>query len=863
MGSTKPAGMPREIHQIKEALHREFDDLIDMSDSTNKSPDERERKFLSRALACIVARKLTGWDSYAAAQTLIDGRDEIGIDAVVVDEESTHVWLIQSKWNDRGSAGFGVGEALKLLEGLDHIDDHNFAHFNQAFQENAVERIKSVWRDFDLRVTLVVALTGPGDLHPDVERRFTNAQKRYNTMQDVLDFEVWGTKRIWETARDDLAEPGINLVAKLDKWIHLGDPFEAYQGRVSVADVAQWFEAHGDRLFTQNIRKSLGLTEVNHKMVDTLLREPADFWYFNNGITMLCDSLKPEAWSKATHGPIDLCLTGASVVNGAQTVVSIAEAMRRDPETAQAGYVGVRVISTEDCPEGFGDRVTRSTNTQNRVEKRDFVSLHREQSVIRQDFALDLGKIYTIKRGEADPAPDAGCSVVHAATALACAHRNPELAARAKQSIDLLWEEGEQEAYNLLFRDSPPSAHQIWRSVLVLRAVGAALQSGQKEREGRAEAIAEYGDFLIAHVVFQQLGVESIDDPDYPWEDKELTRVPLLTQEALSWMVHHFDESLGSDSSARGLFTDPMRCAQLADLVLTAMRSGVSSPALRPEYQRSKPNPRTRRPNAVPTLVDAQRIAPGTLLTFEAGTRPERRALGPWLSEDPRRAQASWVNDRSAPLLWALDGRQYSPTGLVNLIWKLAGWQAAPVSVQGPRRWVVPGEGSLWDLALGVLADRSDLQPQTKWTRMHLEAALSEAPHEVRSVFRDVMDHAELSGARVVSNEARYPSISAHYPIDGTPRPMLTMGAETVEKANLYFSLGALVRYVGEEAVARFAASLEALPPLRPQLRAARTRNFNAWPGLFLADLAEIPNGVEIVTNAIEDLLAAHRGEER
>ncbi|MEU9884147.1 hypothetical protein [Sphaerisporangium sp. NPDC051011] len=68
------------------------------------------------------------------------------------------------------------------------------------------------------------------------------------------------------------------------------------------------------------------------------------------------------------------------------------------------------------------------------------------------------------------------------------------------------------------------------------------------------------------------------------------------------------------------------------------------------------------------------------------------------------------MNDRSKPLVWAVDGRRYSPTGLVTEIWNQAGWdaQTRPVAVQGPSRWTVPGEGSLWQLALEVLAERDD-----------------------------------------------------------------------------------------------------------------------------------------------------------
>ena len=129
---------------------------------------------------------------------------------------------------------------------------------------------------------------------------------------------------------DDLAEPPIDLTAKMEEWNLLAEPFEAYQGRVSVAEIAEWYSLHGDRLFQQNIRKSLGLTEVNHGLVETLTQNPDHFWYYNNGITLLCGTAERHNWSRASRGPVDLQLHDASVVNGAQTVTAIYEAMQKN-----------------------------------------------------------------------------------------------------------------------------------------------------------------------------------------------------------------------------------------------------------------------------------------------------------------------------------------------------------------------------------------------------------------------------------------------------------------------------------------------------------------------------------------------------
>ncbi|GGK71800.1 hypothetical protein Sme01_08870 [Sphaerisporangium melleum] len=702
----KPAGMPRHVLQVANALHKEFDDLIVMSDAERMQPQEFERKFLSRAMAALVARKLTGCSSQEAADCVIDGRSDLGIDAVAFADGGLHLLLIQTKWKDKGTAGFGVDDALKFDQGLRLLDQQKFERFNSRLQQHA-EQLKSVLADPQGRITLVVALMGEGGLSAEVVACFHDLQHEFNTDYDKkLDYDIWSVERFWHAIRDDLADPLITLPAHMDQWMPFGEPYEAYQGRVSAGEIAQWHEEHGDRLFSQNIRRSLGLTEVNHGLVETLIESPQDFWYFNNGITILCDLVVREAWSPRSKGPLQLKMEGASVVNGAQTVAAAAEANRRDPEATAEAFVSVKIITTRNTPAEFGRSVTRATNTQNRVERRDIiVALDPKQTLIREDFALSLDKAYTFRRGEPDPLPEAGCSVIQAAIALACAHRRTELTVRAKRSTDLLWE---TDAYRLLF-DPAPSAYQIWHSVLIMRAIGAALQVNKAEREGRVRAIADHADYLVTHIIFQHLDLEGIDGPDFDIEAVRV-RIPELAAGILTRIINGVDREFGPTSFVSSTFASPERCVILTSAVLREIASGQEIPELPADYRPPAKTPRARRPNAVPTLVDADRLADGTMLEFECATLPEREAVLPWLAEDARRGQAAWVNERSKPLVWAVDGRRYSPTGLVTEIWNQAGWdpQKRPVAVQGPSRWVLPGQGSLWQLALKVLADRDD-----------------------------------------------------------------------------------------------------------------------------------------------------------
>jgi hypothetical protein len=63
------------------------------------------------------------------------------------------------------------------------------------------------------------------------------------------------------------------------------------------------------------------------------------------------------------------------------------------------------------------------------------------------------------------------------------------------------------------------------------------------------------------------------------------------------------------------------------------------------------------------------------------------------------------VHHRTRPILWAADGKQYSPSRLVEHMWELAGWDRRPKAVQGTKRWETPSGEVLSDLAWRILRE--------------------------------------------------------------------------------------------------------------------------------------------------------------
>lgn len=78
------------------------------------------------------------------------------------------------------------------------------------------------------------------------------------------------------------------------------------------------WNTHKGALYAENIRGGLG-TDLNVRMTETLGTRPADFFYFNNGISAICTDFQitqdgPHRTLKAER---------FQVINGAQTLNAI------------------------------------------------------------------------------------------------------------------------------------------------------------------------------------------------------------------------------------------------------------------------------------------------------------------------------------------------------------------------------------------------------------------------------------------------------------------------------------------------------------------------------------------------------------
>ncbi|MER6149628.1 AIPR family protein [Streptomyces hirsutus] len=698
------------------------DDVVDR-------PDE-EQMFLSRAVAALSIAMETGKTDEEAARAVTDGSGDEGIDAVAV--EGREIIVVQSKWNYRGNAGFKQPDVAAVVDGLRYLFNRDFERLGPKMAPHVADltRVLSGQRP---KVTLVLALVTRDPLHDNIRERLAQQIGALHPRDpDLVSLEVIDLPAMYQAILPP--RRSVDLDIELDSPGKADKPFPLYYGTVPATTVADWYAGdNGDVLTARNVRDALEGSEVNATIRDSLINTPEHFLYLNSGITLVCDKAGPKGVDPPDRwAPIGLHLKGASVINGAQTGDAVRAVMATHPDCAAQAQVMIRIISLQDCPDDFGDRITIAANTQNPIEARDLRSVEPEQTDLREDFQLALELVYAVKRGEEEPERNEGCTMETAALALAAVHRDPVFAVEAKRNPAALWERNN---YRTIF-GSLPTAYRVWRCVNLLWAVGDALEAlhtipGRSDR--RVCQVAEHTQLLVTHVLFHTMEPVALDDEDADeaWQER-LAQVPDRVREVVAHMIDVIDGAYGRTSQVAKAVTLPERALEIIDRVTARLVAGKEpepdavsaddTPVGAGTGEESdgrqdtfademlaaaglgplRPKFRARSTRAVTMIVEAGVVPDGTRFELRPDTEADRKSLPRWIQEDPRRANVTWRNSRSRPLVWDVDGQAYSPSSLVRRIRREA--MGNEQQVQGTKYWVGPDGRSLVQIAEDVAA---------------------------------------------------------------------------------------------------------------------------------------------------------------
>ena len=551
------------VRQIEAKLRALFTNLIDLSDYVGKPKIEQDSAFLTRALAAFAILVTADITPDQAALCITDGFHDNGIDAVYFDSREKVLFVVQTKWRHDGTGSIERGDALKFITGVKDLINAEFDRFNDKIKNRSVEILDALSLA-NTRIVLLVAYTGQATLSQEVSRDFKDFLNDMNDPSEVVELRVLRQGNLHGIVASGTLGAPINFDVVLKDWGQIREPFSAYYGLVSATEVADWWNKYYPKLFMPNIRSFLGETEINQSIVGTLLSEPEKFWYFNNGITALCSKIRKKPLGGNTHETGVFECLDVSVVNGAQTVGAIATANAKSPDQVAKAAVLIRFISLESCPEDFALRVTRTTNTQNRIDSRDFVSLDTEnQERIRTELQLE-GIEYIYKAGYTVRDSRSGFDFLEAIVAVACAHSELAYTVQAKGKVSLLYEDISKAPYKALFNPSLSSI-RLWKLVQIHRAIEDQLKAEREKRQGRETMLPVHGNRFLARQVFRHLPLGNLDDPRRDIQEI-LGLVPEFAIRAIDSTASAISEKY-PESYLANLFRNMKKCQDVENLV--------------------------------------------------------------------------------------------------------------------------------------------------------------------------------------------------------------------------------------------------------------------------------------------------------
>jgi len=321
-------------------------------------------------------------DEQVAANTIVGVANDVGVDAIFVDPASKRAFVLQTKYRTTSEPHL---ENRNDVLGFCDLGREIIAG-GAPFQAR-VDRADVVVRDRLLDVRKQVAKAGyrmclvyatTGRVSPALQNE---CKSRIGREFDWMVFGRAETLSLLTDYIDGAAPPVPLLELPVDghTFLRRFDPelkIESWVFSMRGKDVARIYDEVGIRLFARNIRGFLGRdTPINKSMEGTLRDEPDYFWYYNNGITIVCDSAEDVGGG----GERRLRIAHAQIINGQQTTRVIHEVSNTRASVLVRVIAIPRTQGGNGAYEGLVGRIVEATNWQNAIKPSDLMSNDAEQ----------------------------------------------------------------------------------------------------------------------------------------------------------------------------------------------------------------------------------------------------------------------------------------------------------------------------------------------------------------------------------------------------------------------------------------------------------------------------------------------------
>lgn len=345
-----------------------------IKESLNEIKEINEYENLSKAFIHWYLKNHLFMDGQEIGECIIDGSGDNGIDAIILNEEEKELTVMQFKFpaTSKGiNEEISQGDILKTINGFNIlINKSSTSESNSQFKEykNKISDIDI----FKFNIQFIsfnkgIEATANKELIDNFAKNF---KKDFGSELNMKVHEKSTISNIYEKInRKNNLEINLSYKQLTSAYDIESMNIKSYVGLVNSKDLILSIEDYIETIFDENIRLYEGKTTVNNSIKSTASdpRESEMFYFYNNGITIICD--------KASNSPnkLSVSLKGVSIVNGCQTVTSIYELYKKSK--LQSGVdILTRIIEISDYNERM--KITEFLNSQNPIKDSYFIANH-------------------------------------------------------------------------------------------------------------------------------------------------------------------------------------------------------------------------------------------------------------------------------------------------------------------------------------------------------------------------------------------------------------------------------------------------------------------------------------------------------
>jgi hypothetical protein len=371
-----------------------------LSERVNKYKEDYSLEKSSIAFIWLGLETILNLNADEIEDAITDGAMDGGIDAIHIIDKDVHIFnFTYTELFEHTRKNFPEDEINKILVTMEGI--YNKTTQKQDVNDMLWDKICEIWELFKKG-----SLNFKYYLCSNKQKPVEHAKRKFQTLDKYrfveyyyIDQEDFVSKILERKYRKVDGE--ISFIER--QYFDRSDgPLKGIVATVAATDLINLVkdpdnpEKIIEDVFNENVRVYLKLkNRINQGIYDTALSdENYEFWYLNNGITIVCEGC---SYTPNTRSP-KVTLTNLQIVNGGQTTHALFEAYLKNKEKLNNVLVIVRICETKKNYR-ISEKISETTNSQTPVRTRDLHANDRIQRTLEDEFK-SLGYFYERKKNQ-------------------------------------------------------------------------------------------------------------------------------------------------------------------------------------------------------------------------------------------------------------------------------------------------------------------------------------------------------------------------------------------------------------------------------------------------------------------------------